>query len=74
MSAPTAPTPMTAADDAVLARISALLDRAAQQSGVSPEQFRNGIREAIGYARRTNENTEDTAPEAFVLSLVRQLF
>ena len=57
-------------------RMSELLDAAAKASDVPPEEFRAAIREAMRYADRTSPDrlTADDTPEAFVLSLVRQLF
>lgn len=60
----------------VHARMSDILDRAASQSGVSPEDFRAAIREAMQYAHPSpNEHcSSDVSPEAFVLSLLGALF
>ncbi len=58
---------------AVHARMSALFDRAAQNTGVSPAEFRAAIREAMQYAEPAID-PRDVMPEAFVLSLIGQLF
>lgn len=57
-------------------RMSEILDAAARASDVPPDEFRAAIREAMQYAHRPTHNQciiEDS-PEAFVLSLVSQLF
>ena len=72
------PTPYTAAHSAALARMASILDHAADREHVSPEEFRSAIAAAIAHAGQNSPNTaaaEDTqTPEAFVLSLVCQLF
>ncbi len=71
------PSPITEHDrTAAYARMSAVLDRAAESTGVSPEEFRAAIRESMQYAdaRMKNPGCYDLSPEAFVLSLVGQLF
>ena len=72
MSTQTIPVQNTTAQNAALTRISDVLDRAAQQSGVSPGEFRDGIREAMRCAAGSPID-DDASPEAFVLSLLRQL-
>jgi len=71
------PDHMTDADHAAAHnRMSGILDRAAESSGVSPEEFRTAIRESMQYAnaRMKNPGCYDLSPEAFVLSLIGQLF
>ena len=62
--------------DAALARMSDLLDRAAEQENVSPEAFRAEIAKAMEHthARRGEIAVGDRSAEAFVLSLVQKLF
>ena len=63
-------------DSAALARMSELFDRAAEAARVSPKEFRDGIQQAIAYARKTDPKAfpDNLMPEAAVLSLVCQLF
>ena len=75
------PMPTASAADpdtqAARARICAIMDRAAEQSGVTPEVFRDGIREAVCRARRDVGGTfpvQQLAPEDVVLALLFQLF
>ena len=55
----------------VLARMSAILDDAAEKEGVSPEEFRRALTEAQRYAEG---QTDAPSPETFVLSVLGQLF
>ncbi len=71
------PDHMTETDHAAIhTRISGILDRAAENTGVSPEEFRAAIRESMQYAnaRMKNPCCYDLSPEAFVLSMIGQLF
>ncbi len=54
-----------------LARIADVLDAAAEKEGVSPDELRLAIQEAMRYA---DGKADDTTPEAFVLSVTKQLF
>ena len=66
----------TAARDAALDRMSVILDRAAQKEHVSPDVFRAEIKNALACASAQSPTADasDITPEAFVLSLVRELF
>jgi len=72
MSVPPTPT----AQDAVLARMSAVLNHAAETEHVTPDEFRAAIEEAIAYAKLSpvDMSYDTSSPEAFVLSLVGRLF
>ena len=62
------------AREAALARMSVILDRAAGQAQIPPDEFRAELRRAMAYAQAQNgANKADDTPEAFVLSLVKNL-
>ena len=58
------------------ARMAEILDAAAKASDVSPDEFRDAIREAMQYTDSgfSDGLTADDTPETFVLSLVSRLF
>ena len=64
------------ARDAAIARMSDLLDRAAEKEHVSPGEFRAEIAKAMESAQAFRGETllGDSTAEAFVLSLVSKLF
>ena len=63
-------------DSTALARMSELLDRAAEAACVSPKEFRDGIIQAMDYAHNTDPKAfpDSITPEAAVLSLISRLF
>lgn len=52
-------------------RMSDIFNAAAEAEGVSPEAFRQAIMDAIRYSDLSEDGT---TPEAFVLSVIAQLF
>ncbi len=54
-----------------LDRMSDIFDAAAEAEGVSPEEFRQAMIDAMRYSDLPDDGT---SPEAFVLSVIAQLF
>ena len=55
----------------VFDRMSDILDAAAEAEGVSPAEFRRAVTDAMRY---TDLPDDGVSPEAFVLSVAKQLF
>ena len=63
------------AHEAALARMSVIFDRAAEQAQIPPDEFRAEICRAMAYTQAQNgESKVNDTPEAFVLSLIKELF
>ena len=63
------------AHEAALARMSVIFDRAAEQAQIPPDEFRAEICRAMACTQAQNGESEaNDTPEAFVLSLIKELF